>query len=195
VPLMAPAPRPRTRGAIDLLPSGAYRVRVYAGTDPVTGKRHDLVEVVPPGPKAAAEAEKVRTRLLSQLDERRNPHTKATVNQLLDRYLEVVDLDESTRNTYVGYLDRHVRPILGNLLLSKVDGEMLDTRYGQLRRCRARCSGRSRAIEHPEGGRARVRRAVPSARLPTDGCVVGAPDPLDLVRRDGTRSPVALDRR
>jgi integrase len=41
-----------------------------------------------------------------------------------------------------------VRPVLGNLLLSKVDGEMLDTLYGQLRRCRARCNGRSRAIEH-----------------------------------------------
>jgi integrase len=146
---MAPAPRrPRTRGAIDQLPSGAYRVRIYAGTDPLTGKRHDLIEVVPPGPKAAVEAEKVRTRLLSQLDERRNPRTKATVNQLLDRYLEVVDLDESTRSTYVGYLDRHVRPVLGNLLLSKVDGEMLDTLYGQLRRCRARCSGRNRAIDH-----------------------------------------------
>jgi integrase len=149
VPLMAPAPhRPRTRGTIDQLPSGAYRVRVYAGTDPVTGKRHDLVEVVPAGPKAAAEAEKVRTRLLSQLDERRNPRTKATVNQLLDRYLEVVDLDESTRRTYIGYLDRHVRPVLGNLLLGKVDGEMLDTLYGQLRRCRARCNGRNRAIVH-----------------------------------------------
>src|SRR2546421_8855321 len=74
VPLMAPAPRrPRTRGTIDRLPSGAYQVRIYAGTDPVTGKRHDLVEVVPAGRRAAAEAEKVRTRLLSQLDERRNP--------------------------------------------------------------------------------------------------------------------------
>jgi integrase len=149
VPPLAPAPRhARTRGTIDRLPSGAYRVRIYAGTDPVTGKRHDLVEVVPAGRRAAAEAEKVRTRLLSQLDERRNPRTKATVNQLLDRYLEVVDLDDSTRNTYVGYLDRHVRPVLGNVLLSKLDAEMLDSLYGQLRRCRARCNGRSRAIEH-----------------------------------------------
>lgn len=60
----------RSRGAVDLLPSGAYRVRVYAGSDPVTGKRHDLTEIVPPGPGAAAEAERVRTRLLSQVDER-----------------------------------------------------------------------------------------------------------------------------
>ncbi len=123
-------------------------MRVYAGTDPVTGKRHDLVGVVPAGPRAAAEAEKARRRLLSQLDERRNPRTKTTVSQLLDRYLEVVDLDDWTRKMYIGYLDRHVRPVLGNQLLSKVEGEMLDALNGQLRRCRARCNGRSRAIEH-----------------------------------------------
>ena len=74
-------------------------MRVYAGSDPLTGKRHDLTEVVPPGPKAAAEAEKVRTRLLNQVDEQRNPRTKATVNQLLDRYLAVVELEQSTRKT------------------------------------------------------------------------------------------------
>jgi integrase len=45
-------PRKRERGSIDELPSGALRVRVYAGTDPITKRRHDLVEVIPPGPKA-----------------------------------------------------------------------------------------------------------------------------------------------
>src|ERR671910_3769470 len=105
--------RRRTRGAVDRLPSGAYRVRVYAGSDPVTGKRHDLTELVPPGPKAAAEAEKVRTRLLSQVDERRNPRTKATVNQLLDRYVQVLDVEEATRTTYRGYIDNRIRPVLG----------------------------------------------------------------------------------
>lgn len=38
--------RQRSRGAVDELPSGALRVRVYAGADPLTGKRHDLVEVI-----------------------------------------------------------------------------------------------------------------------------------------------------
>ncbi|MEN3309767.1 MAG: integrase, partial [Micromonosporaceae bacterium] len=62
----------------------------------MTKRRHDLVEVIPPGPDAAREAEKARTRLLSQVDERRNPRTKATVNQLLDRWLEVLDVEAST---------------------------------------------------------------------------------------------------
>ena len=32
------------------------------------------------------------SRLLNQIDERRNPRTRATVNQLLDRYLQVLDV-------------------------------------------------------------------------------------------------------
>lgn len=59
--------RQKQRGSIDELPSGAFRVRVYAGKDPVSGRRHDLVEVIPPGPKAAALAEATRTRLLNQV--------------------------------------------------------------------------------------------------------------------------------
>lgn len=45
----------RARGNIETLASGA--LRVHAGTDPVTRKRHNLIEVIPPGPKTAPEAE------------------------------------------------------------------------------------------------------------------------------------------
>src|SRR3954451_4854739 len=127
--------RSRGRGSIDMLPSGAYRVRVYAGVDPLTGKQLMLTERVPAGPSAAKEAEKVRTRLLSQVDERRSPRTRATLDQLLDRYLEVVELERSTRRTYEGYLERHVRPALGKLALGKVDGEILDSFYAHPGRC------------------------------------------------------------
>lgn len=72
----ASGPRKRARGEIETLPSGSLRVRVYAGIDPVSKKKHYLVETVPAGPGAAKEAEKVRTRLLSQVDERR-PGTPA----------------------------------------------------------------------------------------------------------------------
>jgi integrase len=66
------------------LPSGVLRVRVYASRDPLTKRDHYLVEIVPPGPEAAAEAEKVPTRFLHQVDEQRSPRTRATVNQLMD---------------------------------------------------------------------------------------------------------------
>jgi hypothetical protein len=47
--------RKRQRGEIHALPSGSLRVRVYAGIDPITGKKHFLSEVVPAGPKAEKE--------------------------------------------------------------------------------------------------------------------------------------------
>jgi len=70
------ATRKRPRGSIDVLASGALRVRVFAGYDQVTKKRHYLVETIPPGPDAEKEAEKARTRLINQVDEHRNPRTK-----------------------------------------------------------------------------------------------------------------------
>src|SRR5690242_15070904 len=69
--------RKRARGSIVTLPSGALRARVYAGYDPVTGKRHYLDEVISPGPRAQQEAERALTRFLSQVDERRNSKTRA----------------------------------------------------------------------------------------------------------------------
>lgn len=35
------------KGHIERLPSGSYRVKVYAGTDPVTGKERRLRETCP----------------------------------------------------------------------------------------------------------------------------------------------------
>jgi integrase len=60
--------RTRQRGGIDELRSRALRVRVYTGTDPISKRRMYLTEVVPAGPKAGDEAEKVRARLLHQVD-------------------------------------------------------------------------------------------------------------------------------
>src|SRR6266511_4457220 len=134
--------RKRTRGEIETLHSGSLRVRVYAGLDPVSKKKHYLVETVPAGPMAARDAEKVRTRLLNQVDERRNPRTKATLNQLLDRWLEVVELEPTTRSGYVRKLDKHVRPVLGTNQVGRHDAETLEFFYALLRRCRDRCDGR-----------------------------------------------------
>jgi integrase len=139
--------RGRRRGSVEELPSGALRVRVYAGVDPVTSRRHDLTETIPAGPKAGVQAEQALTRLLNELDERRNPRTNATVNQLLDRYFAMVDAEQTTTRTYVGYARKHIRPLLGELKVGAVDGDVLDSFYAELRRCRQHCGGR-RYVEH-----------------------------------------------
>jgi len=138
-------PRKRARGRIETLPSGSLRVKVYAGTDPVSGKKHYLLQTVPAGPKAAATAEKMRTRLLAQVDERRAPRTRATVNQLMDRYLELLDVEPTTRDSYEGNIRNHIRPLLGHLDVGRLDGEVIDSFYARLRRCREHCDGRRRS--------------------------------------------------
>lgn len=140
-------PRRRVRGNISTLPSGSLRVKVYAGIDPVTGKEHWLREVVPAGPNAPKEAEKVRTRLLAQVDQKRNARTSATVNQLLDRYFEYLHVEPTTQENYESLARNHIRPLLGDLPVGKIDGEVLDSFYKVLRTCRVRCGGR-KFIEH-----------------------------------------------
>ena len=139
--------RRRQRGTIDELPSGALRVRIYAGTDPVSGRRHDLVEVIPAGPQASRLAEEARTKLLNQVDERRNPRTSATVDQLLDRYLKTLDVGRTTHRMYTRYLEKHVRPFVGHLKAGALDTEALDSLYQELRRCRTHCVDR-KGIDH-----------------------------------------------
>jgi integrase len=138
----------RSRGRIETLPSGALRVVVYAGVDPITKKRHYLQETVPAGPKAGSTAEKVRTRLLKQVDDRQAPRTNASVNQLLDRYLEMLDVEPTTRERYEGCIRTHIRPLLGELSIGRLNGEVLDSFFAKLRRCRTHCNGRNRKIEH-----------------------------------------------
>ncbi len=60
----------------------------------------------------------------------------------------MLDVDPSTRERYEGIIRVHIRPALGDLPLSKVDGRLLDTFYAQLRRCRACCEGKSRHVKH-----------------------------------------------
>jgi integrase len=123
-------------------------VRVYAGLDALTGERHYLTEVVPAGPKASAEAERVRTRLLSQVDERRNPKTRATLNQLLDRYMEVLDVEPTTKCRYELDVRLRLRPVLGHLPLSRIEPDLVERLYAQLRTCRDRCGGKGGHVKH-----------------------------------------------
>jgi len=137
----------RRRGEIETLPSGSLRVRVYAGIDPVSRKRHHLTAIIPAGPRAEKEAEKARTRLLSQVDEQRNPRTRATVNQMLDRHLEMLSVEETTLDSYESFVRNHVRPLIGHVQLGKINGEILDSFYRELARCRTHCNGRP-FVEH-----------------------------------------------
>ncbi|MGI9062919.1 MAG: tyrosine-type recombinase/integrase [Pseudonocardiaceae bacterium] len=139
--------RGRDRGGIEELPSGALRVSVYAGIDPVSKRRHYLKETVPAGPRLAIRAETVRERLVREVAERRNPRTSATVAQLVERYVDQLDRAPRTRELYRGYARKHIVPLIGTEKVAAVDAEILDSLYAELRRCRDHCTGRPK-VQH-----------------------------------------------
>ncbi len=135
------------KGHIERLPSGSYRVRVYAGTDPVTGKERRLKRTVATEERAAREL----ARLLRAAEAGRAPEDSATVGLVLDRYLEVADLGISTRLTHESYIRRIIRPVLGEVRLRNLGPDTLDALYAHLKRCSRLC-GRLPKTEHYTSG-------------------------------------------
>lgn len=97
-------------------------------------------------------ARAARDRFISQVEERRNPRTSATVDQLLDRYLEHFDGAPKTLTLYWGYVRKHISPFLGHIKVGALDADVLDSFYAELRRCRDHCTGR-RFIQHRTEGK------------------------------------------
>jgi integrase/DNA-binding transcriptional regulator YhcF (GntR family) len=86
-------------------------------------------------------------RLATEVDERRNPRTNATVNQLLDRHFELAELEENTLANYRSLAEKHIRPLIGTVKVGALDGDLFDSFYAILRRCRDHCDRRPR-IDH-----------------------------------------------
>ena len=71
------------RGHIEQLPSGSFRVHVYAGTGPVTGKPRRIRETCPDNATAAA----TLGRLLAEVDQAL-PRRRAALNPVLNPVCE-----------------------------------------------------------------------------------------------------------
>jgi len=84
-------------GHVEILKRG-FRAVVYAGKDPITGRKVYLKETH----ANRAAAERARDRLVAQVEAERIPAQAATVAYLLDRWVEVVDHELSTRETKRG---------------------------------------------------------------------------------------------
>src|SRR5580692_6676163 len=121
----------RSPGHIEQLPSGSWRVKVYGGTDPLTGRQIRLRKTC----KTERAAQIELGKLLEQAAAGSQPETNATVAQLMDRYAEVADWDLSTRKANEVYIRRVIKPALGHLQVRKIRGPLLDLLYAQLRRC------------------------------------------------------------
>ncbi|BBF99674.1 MULTISPECIES: tyrosine-type recombinase/integrase [Pseudonocardia] len=135
-----PPQKRRSRGYIEELPSGSFRAEVFAGIDPLTGKKRKLRETC----KTHAEAKKALTKLQRQVDENKQPKSSITVGQAVAQWLEVADLQPTTQERYDDLIRLYVLPTFGHLQAGKLDAELLERFYARLQRCRTLCTGRPR---------------------------------------------------
>jgi integrase len=143
------SPAPRRRGSIRAHGT-KYQVRVTAGDDPETGERIVLCETA----ATRREAERTLTRLLAEADAWKTSRTKSSFGVLLDRWLAGHEVAITTRVTYESLIRNHIRPALGTVPLTKLHrgaAEILESFYGDLRRCSRRCDRRP-FVEHRAPG-------------------------------------------
>ncbi|MGW1681388.1 site-specific integrase [Saccharopolyspora sp. NPDC002376] len=142
----------RQRGRIEER-GKTLRAIVYAGTDPVTGKRVYLRETINGTDNAAQKrAEKALTKLLAQVDGQRSAPSSVSLSYALAEWMRTSEIEDSTRHTYEGYINRSITPALGETAVNKISARMLESFYTELRRCRARCDGKPFVERHKKNG-------------------------------------------
>ena len=132
----------RQRGA-------SLQVRYFAGTDPVTGKKVYLTATVPGTDDAAwSRADDKVAEFRTQVNKQRVTESSVLLSHAVAEWMRVSELEDSTRKTYEGYIRRTIGPALGKVAVKKLNARTLESFYTELRRCRARCTGKPRIEKH-----------------------------------------------
>ncbi|HVW44248.1 MAG TPA: hypothetical protein VHC18_23155 [Amycolatopsis sp.] len=122
-------------------------MNVYAGVDPLTGKRLYLSAST----IDEAEANRLLNKFRAQVDEQRNARTRGVFRMAVEEWLKVHEIEDTTRETYGIYARNYLYPALGDEPVSKISARVLEQFYAELRRCRACCDGRP-FVEHRVDG-------------------------------------------
>lgn len=141
----------RTKGNIEER-GDSLRVRLYAGIDPVTGRQSYLRETIPGTDDAAwRKADDKLTEFRAQVLKQRNVASSVPFSKAVDEWMQNSEVVDSTRDGYVNYIERYIRPILGKQPVRKIDARVLEGFYAELRRCRTRCDKKP-FVEHRAEG-------------------------------------------
>jgi len=100
-------------------------------------------------------------RLLAEADGGRFPDRHATAGQVLGKYLEVADLEVSTREAHEGYIRGTVGPVLGEVKIRQLGADSLDALYTALKKCSRLCGRLPRTEHYADGGHACDQRCGP----------------------------------
>jgi integrase len=138
----------RQRGRIEER-GDSLRVVYYAGLDPVTGRRSYLRETIKGTDKAAyRRAEDKLSEFRTQVVKQRSAESTVPFNHALDEWLRYSEIEDSTRDGYVNYIEHYIKPVLGTISVSKINARTLESFYTELRRCRVRCDGKPFIEKH-----------------------------------------------
>jgi len=138
----------RTQGHIEERPNGSFRVIVYAGRDPLTGKDRRLRKTC----ETYADAQVELVRLQDEVHAQRHLRSDITVGQAILQWLDVADHQATIRERYDDLVRIYLTPTLGSMRASAVDAQLLERFYARLQRCRELCSGRPRTGHVPSTG-------------------------------------------
>ena len=121
------------------------QVMVYAGRDPLTGrKRWVSRQVAGTGRAALKEAKQIEAQLLAEVAAGRHQDAHdVKVAELVDRWLEwrqaVKPMSPGTAANYRRCIDLKIKPALGALAVSRLDTATLDRFYTELRQRGSKC--------------------------------------------------------
>ncbi|ONI76892.1 hypothetical protein ALI144C_32675 [Actinosynnema sp. ALI-1.44] len=121
-----------------------YRRETIQGTDAAAYKR----------------AQRAVTRISAEIDKLRAPTSPVSFSHDIDEWLRSADIETSTRDGYMGYIERVIRPVLGETPVNELKTKDLETLYSVLRRCRTRCDDRPFIVHKTETSITVLRRDV-----------------------------------
>jgi integrase len=117
------------------------QVQVYAGRDPLTGRKRYVSRQVPGSGRAAIkQAKQVEAQLLAEVAAGKHQASGAmTLGQLLEEWIAWREsngkpISPATLHNYRLTIDTKIKPALGHLPVTRVDARVLDRFYAALRK-------------------------------------------------------------
>lgn len=109
----------------------AWELRVYLGSDPVTGKQRYATRTVRGGKRVAQRA---LAEMVTDAERGLSVRTSATAGELIEAWFEqaVRDFSPKTMTETRGFIDRNLLPAIGAVPLTKLKPSDLDRFYRRL---------------------------------------------------------------
>jgi hypothetical protein len=122
----------RRRGSIRQR-GNSLQVRLFAGTDPVTGRDVYLAaSITGTDKKAHKRAEDKLAEFRTQVNKQRSTPSSVKLGYAIEEWMRTSEHEDSTREGYRGYITRTIRPALGEVPINKLTARMLEGFYAEL---------------------------------------------------------------